>query len=154
MFYFELHVSTVYLKRRESLFCIIFVSVSVDDRAFNLPHAYFYCCSDECYQNIQQLRSIKKETEELMSDPAKEPFNSNCKLLTDGELRRQSSFDDLAAVAPILQMSTALIASGDSSRPPSPLSDHSALVATPIIPAKDALLSEYDLMLNEEVTFR
>ncbi|KAG6971314.1 hypothetical protein JG687_00002137 [Phytophthora cactorum] len=120
----------------------------------NLPvHAYY---SDECYQSIQQLRSIKKETEELMSDPAKQPdtesLDTDNKPATDSESRRRRSSMDLAAVAPSPESTSPDTTPAEDSRPPSSLSSDS-VASPPTIPDKDTLLSEYDLLLDEEVEF-
>ncbi|KAG7389760.1 hypothetical protein PHYPSEUDO_009680 [Phytophthora pseudosyringae] len=116
---------------------------------------------DECFQSIQQLRSIKKETEELMSDSAEQPdtesLDTDNKPVTDGESRRRSSSNDVAAVAPspdLASDTTADATPAEDSRPPSSLtSDSVASAAPPVIPEKDTLLNEYDLLLDEEVAF-
>ncbi|KAG2835596.1 hypothetical protein PC116_g7123 [Phytophthora cactorum] len=111
---------------------------------------------DECYQSIQQLRSIKKETEELMSDPAKQPdtesLDTDNKPATDSESRRRRSSMDLAAVAPSPESTSPDTTPAEDSRPPSSLSSDS-VASPPTIPDKDTLLSEYDLLLDEEVEF-
>ncbi|KAG3080815.1 hypothetical protein PC121_g6635 [Phytophthora cactorum] len=111
---------------------------------------------DECYQSIQQLRSIKKETEELMSDPAKQPdtesLDTDNKPATDSESRRRRSSMDLAAVAPSPESTSPDTTPAEDSCPPSSLSSDS-VASPPTIPDKDTLLSEYDLLLDEEVEF-
>ncbi|KAI9995422.1 hypothetical protein PInf_012483 [Phytophthora infestans] len=111
---------------------------------------------DECYQSIQQLRSIKKETEELMSDPAKQPdtefLDTDNKPVTNGESRRRRSSKDLAAVAPSPDStSTDTTPTEDSRSPSSPSSD--SVSTPPTVPDKDTLLSEYDMLMDEEVEF-
>ncbi|KAL7680703.1 putative membrane-anchored lipid-binding protein Ysp2/Lam4 [Plasmopara halstedii] len=106
---------------------------------------------DECYQSIQQLRSMKKETEVLMLDPTPESLDLDRKLFNDGELIRKSSSHDLAAVAPIPKKASAETTSVEGSR--LPLSVSSTLAAHPVIPEKDDFLDEFDLLLNEEVPF-
>ncbi|KAG6975590.1 hypothetical protein JG688_00002226 [Phytophthora aleatoria] len=133
----------------ESFSCALYLS-----NFPNLPvHAYY---SDECYQSIQQLRSIKMETEELMSDPAKQPdtesLDTDNKPATDGESRRRRSSMDLAAVAPSPESTSPDTTPAEDSRPPSSLSSDS-VASPPTIPDKDTLLSEYDLLLDEEVEF-
>ncbi|KUG02206.1 putative membrane protein C20F10.07 [Phytophthora nicotianae] len=105
---------------------------------------------DECYQSIQQLRSIKKETEELMSDPA----NHSDPETTDSESRRRRSSKDLAAVAPSSESSSTDATPVDDNRPPSSFSSKTMASTPPTnIPDKDTLLSEYDILMDEEVEF-
>ncbi|CAH0518019.1 unnamed protein product [Peronospora belbahrii] len=79
---------------------------------------------DECFLSIQQLRFIKKETEALMSDTAKQPGDTID--ATPAEGHRDSSLH---------------------------LSDSMASTGTLVIPDKDVLLHEFDLLLDEEVAF-
>lgn len=115
--------------------------------------------SDECFQSIQQLRTIKKETEELLSDPSKQPDgDTDGKPAAEDESKRRRSSNDLAAVAPTPELASANTAEttiADSSRSTPSLSPESVVSPTPlVIPEKDALLGEYDLLLDEEVAFR
>ncbi|KAE9030842.1 hypothetical protein PF005_g601 [Phytophthora fragariae] len=110
---------------------------------------------DECFQSIQQLRSIKKETEALMLDPTKQTEDAVDGNPTDGDSRRRRSSDELAAVAPSPKLTPVDPADAipvEDSRPPSSLSSETA-ASLPAIPQTDALLSEFDLMLDEEVAF-
>ncbi|KAL3673430.1 hypothetical protein V7S43_001142 [Phytophthora oleae] len=113
---------------------------------------------DECFQSIQQLRSIKKETEELLSDPVKQPDgDTESKPAGEDESKRRRSSNDLAAVAPtpeLVPVITAEATLAENSRPTASLSSESVASTTPlVIPEKDTLLSEYDLLLDDEVTF-
>ncbi|KAG6609463.1 uncharacterized protein IUM83_00610 [Phytophthora cinnamomi] len=137
---------------------------------------------DECFQSIQQLRSIKKETEALMSDPTKQsqadsmsdptkqsqadsmsdpPKQSQADSmgavdtsLSDGESRRRRSSDELAAVAPSPGLTPTNVVATEDCRPASSLSSGAVASLSPVvIPEKDGLLCDFDLMLDEEVAF-
>ncbi|KAL4095870.1 hypothetical protein PRIC1_009237 [Phytophthora ramorum] len=163
---------------RDTIFVASFSQISVMEKkntALIVPNAIEFTVKgeklfftsfvfrDECFQSIQQLRSIKTETEALLSDPAKQPESQPTDkegTVTDGASKRRSSSNDIAAVAPSPELVPVSAANATSScladynRSPTTLfSDDSAGVAAPVIPDKDEFLSEYDLVLNEEVTF-
>ncbi|GMF10480.1 unnamed protein product [Phytophthora lilii] len=95
-----------------------------------------------------------------MSDPAKKSelgsAGTNGRSV-DGESRRRRSSNDLAAVAPSPEVASTNASDStpaEDSRAPSSLSsDTSVPPAPPVIPDKDDLLGEYDLLLDEEVAF-
>ncbi|GMF37042.1 unnamed protein product [Phytophthora fragariaefolia] len=105
---------------------------------------------------------ILLETEALMSDRQTETglvesIGVTDNSTADGETRRRRSSNELAAVAPSPELNSANaedVMSAEDSRPPSSLPlENAAPPATPVIPQKDDLLSEFDLMLDEEVAF-
>lgn len=91
-----------------------------------------------------------------MSDPTKQPDDAVNSNPTDGDSRRRRSSDELTAVAPSPKLTPVDPADAipvEDSRPPSSISSETA-ASLPAIPQTDDLLSEFDLMLDEEVAFR
>jgi hypothetical protein len=97
-----------------------------------------------------------------MSDPTKQSIE-DISSLADSALKRRSSSIDLAAVAPSPEMALVNAAdatdtcSAEDNRPASSLTldeEASPEAPPPSLPEKDELLSEYDLLLDQEVAFR
>ncbi|CAI5726300.1 unnamed protein product [Peronospora effusa] len=125
---------------------------------------------DECFHSIQQLRSIQKKAATLLSDTAKQPdtesLDADSESVTGNESRRQRRCNDVAAVAPSRKRSSLpdvknidykfidiadATATEDRRDPSLHLSDSMTSKAPLVIPDKDMLLDEYDLLLDEEV---
>ncbi|CAI5730506.1 unnamed protein product [Peronospora farinosa] len=125
---------------------------------------------DECFHSIQQLRSIKKKAATLLSDTTKQPYteslDADSEFVTGNESRRQRRCNDVVAVAPSRKRSSLPdvknidykfidiadeTATEDRRDPSLHLSDSMTSKAPLVIPDKDILLDEYDLLVDEEV---
>ena len=126
-------------------------------------HCSFVLYSDECFQSILQIRSIQKETEALMPDLAKRQEKESRGAESEPEASHDSTWrrvSDELVVAAATDSRRISIGTADAMRTEerihSPSFSFNCVTsdATRIVLEKDAFLDEYDLLLNEQVTFR
>lgn len=122
---------------------------------------------DECFQCLQQLQAIKKGTVALMSGNALEQLREG-EAAADSSLEPESSEVDApsdkknslpiqpeAPKSAVLSPVEAVTSSTDSAAPSSAVAAPSVPVAIARrIPEKDALLDEYEVIIDEVVPFR